>query len=57
MDRFSEAPVRYWLWKRISALNMRHAVWAWISLFTVALTDLYVRLVAGGTISDPRVVF
>jgi hypothetical protein len=57
VDRFSEAPVRYWMWKRVSTLNMRHAVWAWISLFTVALTDLYIRLVASGTISDPHVHF
>jgi hypothetical protein len=28
--------------------------YAWISLFGVALTDLYVRLVATGTIPDPR---
>ena len=27
---------------------------AWVSLVSVALTDLYVRLLATGTISDPR---
>jgi hypothetical protein len=27
---------------------------AWVSLFTVALADLYVRLVASGVITDPR---
>jgi hypothetical protein len=27
---------------------------AWCSLIFVALTDLYVRLVASGTIHDPR---
>jgi hypothetical protein len=27
---------------------------AWVSLFAVALADLYVRLVAAGTITDPR---
>ena len=27
---------------------------AWVSLFGVALTDLYVRLVANGTIRDLR---
>jgi hypothetical protein len=57
VDVFSKAPVRYWMWKRISSLNLNHARWAWISLFTVALTDLYVRLVASGAITDPRVVF
>ena len=28
--------------------------YAWISLFGVGLTDLYVRLLAMGVISDPR---
>jgi hypothetical protein len=27
---------------------------AWVSLVAVALTDVYVRLVANGTITDPR---
>jgi hypothetical protein len=38
----------------VSALNGRHMLLAWISLFTVALADLYVRLVASGAITDPR---
>jgi hypothetical protein len=38
-------------------LNERHALFAWISLFGVALADLYVRLVASGIISDPRIIF
>jgi hypothetical protein len=33
-------------------LNERHAQFAWISLFWVALTDVYVRLVSMGTIRD-----
>ncbi len=32
-------------------------LFAWVSLVFVALTDLYVRLVATGVISDPRFVF
>jgi hypothetical protein len=31
-------------------------LYAWISLITVGLTDLYVRLVASGTITDPRIL-
>jgi hypothetical protein len=54
VDVFSKAKVRYWLWRRVSLLNLRHALWAWLSLFAVALTDLYVRLVASGAIHDPR---
>jgi hypothetical protein len=54
MDRFSTSPTRYRLWKRISILNERHSQIAWVSLFGVALTDVYVRLVAMGTIHDLR---
>jgi len=34
------------------ALNARHMQFAWMSLIVVGLTDLYVRLVASGTITD-----
>jgi hypothetical protein len=42
------------MWRKVSALNARHMLLAWISLFTVALADLYVRLVASGAITDLR---
>ena len=48
-----QAPIRYKLWKFVTPLNARHMRFAWISLFGVALCDLYVRLVASGTIHDP----
>jgi hypothetical protein len=51
---FSKHPVRYKMWKFVTPLNGRHMQFAWISLFGVALCDLYVRLVASGTITDPR---
>ena len=35
-------------------LNARHMYFAWASLMFVALTDLYVRLVAWGSITDLR---
>ena len=35
-------------------LNARHMQWAWISMIGVALTDLYVFLLATGTITDLR---
>ena len=54
LDQFSKHRVRHYLWKRVSWLNVHHARWAWASLFSVALADLYVRLVASGTITDPR---
>ena len=56
LNRFSTAPRRYWLWRKVSALNARHMPLAWISLCTVALADLYVRLVATGVLHDPRLL-
>jgi len=38
----------------VSKLNHRHMELAWVSLVVVALADVYVRLVASGTIHDPR---
>jgi hypothetical protein len=51
---FSKHPMRYRLWGLVSRLNGQHAFWAWASLISVALTDLYVYLLATGTISDVR---
>ena len=54
IDCLSEKPARYGMWKFVTKLNERHMLIAWISLVGVAATDLYVRLVANGTIHDPR---
>jgi hypothetical protein len=48
--------VRYKMWRGVSALNAFHQNWAWFSLTSVALTDLYIRLVAAGVIADPHFV-
>ncbi|QVQ54073.1 hypothetical protein J4H86_10435 [Spiractinospora alimapuensis] len=52
---FGSHPVRYRLWTQISRLNTRHMQFAWITLGTLMLTDLYVALVASGTITDLRI--
>ena len=54
LKHFSAHPLRYRAWTLVSRLNARHMQFAWVSLIGVALTDLYVRLLATGTISDPR---
>jgi len=46
--------VRHGLWKLVTVLNERHQLFAWSSLFSVALTDLYIRMVASGAITDAR---
>ncbi|HSS44850.1 MAG TPA: succinate dehydrogenase [Thermoanaerobaculia bacterium] len=43
---------RFGAWRAISALSERHMLFAWLSLFSVGLADLYVRSVACGAISD-----
>jgi hypothetical protein len=54
LRHFSKHPVRYRLWTWVSKLNARHAQYAWYSLFSVALVDLYIALLAAGVFDDPR---
>jgi hypothetical protein len=56
VDVFSKAPAQYSLWRWITRLNERHPAFAWLSLFSVGLTDLYIRLVAMGVIRDLRIL-
>ncbi len=42
------------MWTLVSKLNGRHMQFAWVSLALVLFTDLYIRLVASGAITDPR---
>jgi hypothetical protein len=59
LDCFScsrSARVRGKAYLRIGRLNVRHFEWAWISLATVALADLYIRLAASGVFDDPRII-
>ncbi len=52
VKQFSAAPIRHWIWKTLTPLNAKHMAFAWMSLLFVALADVYVRLVASGTIHD-----
>jgi len=54
LRHFSKHPLRYQAWTFVSKQNKRHALWAWLSLFSVGLTDLYIYLLAAGHISDVR---
>jgi hypothetical protein len=54
LRHFSKHPVRYKLWTWVSKLNARHANYAWYSLFSVALVDLYIALLAANVFDDPR---
>ncbi|MEW6299716.1 MAG: hypothetical protein AB1671_18640, partial [Thermodesulfobacteriota bacterium] len=55
LDVLSRSPVRYKLWRVVSRLNENHMLYAWVSLVGVMLTDLYVRLLSMGYISDVRI--
>ncbi|MGH2759079.1 MAG: hypothetical protein ACRDKJ_05880 [Actinomycetota bacterium] len=55
VDLFSRAPIRHRAWMLVSRLNKRHGIWALASLFWIPVTDLYVRLVAAGVITDYRI--
>ncbi len=49
--------VRYGIWRTVTRFTTQHHIWAWLSLYGVALTDLYIRLCAMGVITDPRMIF
>jgi hypothetical protein len=46
----------YSLWRLSTWFNERHMEWAWLSLFSVGFTDVYIRLCSLGILSDPRII-
>jgi hypothetical protein len=59
VNSYSSAPlggIRHRLWKLVTVLNERHQPLAWASLLSVALTDLYIRMVACGALTDARLL-
>ena len=48
---------RHTAWKRLSGLNARHMVWAWASLVSIVVADLYIHLLAQGVLVDPAIRF
>jgi hypothetical protein len=54
LKHFSRHPIRFRFWGLVSKLNARHMQIAWASLVWVALTDVYVRLAASGTLGHGR---
>ncbi|HEV8641069.1 MAG TPA: hypothetical protein VGV13_08225 [Methylomirabilota bacterium] len=56
VDVFSKAETRYRAWRFLTRLNERHPTYAWLSLFSVGLADLYIRLVSMGVIRDLRIL-
>jgi hypothetical protein len=56
LDLVSRSPLRKKVYDCSSCLNRRHMMYAWLSLFGVALSDAYVRLCSMGVITDWRIV-
>ena len=55
-DCISESPTCRTLYKGCSALNKRHMLWAWMSLFSVMFADVYVRLCSMDWWRDIRLI-
>ena len=56
LDRFSGSPVRMSLYRCAGCFNRRHMVWAWMSLFSVAFSDIYIRMCSMGIWTDWRIL-
>jgi hypothetical protein len=56
LDQLSRAPAQYSAYRCASCLNRRHMLFAWLSLFWVAFSDVYVRLCSMGVWHDWRII-
>jgi hypothetical protein len=56
LDEPSRHPARHACYQGCSRLNGRHMLFAWLSLVTVAFSDLYVRLCSMGIWTDYRIL-
>jgi len=54
IDELSKNHVCHLAYRYVSRLNAKHMRWAWMSLFSVAFSDIYVRLCAMGIWTDWR---
>jgi hypothetical protein len=44
------------LYNGVSWLNLRHPMWAWVSLFSLLIADVYFRLISAGIIPDVTII-
>jgi hypothetical protein len=56
VDCLSRTSIRRRSYRCVSCLNRRHQLWAWLSLFWVAFSDLYIRLCSMGIWNDWRIL-
>ncbi len=55
-DQLSQSPAALKPYACVSCLNRRHMLWAWMSLFSVMFSDVYVRLCSMGIWRDLRLI-
>ena len=56
LKQMAKSPVRLWIWTNLTTpLNKHHQLFAWLSLVSIVMTDLYVYLVSSGAFNDPRI--
>jgi hypothetical protein len=55
-DEVGKGPLGRTPYRCVSCLNRRHMLWAWMSLFWVAFSDVYVRMLSMGIWSDWRLL-
>ncbi len=55
-DEISTSAISETCYNCSSALNRRHMPFAWMSLFSVGLTDVYIRLCSMGVLTDVRIL-
>lgn len=56
-DALSANPASHKAYNCVTCLNNRHPLWAWCSLFSVGLTDVYIWMLARGAWTDLHVMF
>lgn len=56
IDEVSKSPLRKKMYDGSSCLNQRHMRFAWLSLFSVGFSDLYVRMCSMGIWHDWRIL-
>jgi uncharacterized membrane-anchored protein YitT (DUF2179 family) len=55
-DVLSRRPIRKKMYDCVSCMNRSHMLFAWMSLFWVAFSDLYVRMCSMGIWTDWRIL-
>jgi hypothetical protein len=55
-DEISKNAVRWSCYSACSAMNRKHQLFAWMSLFSVGFADLYVRMCSMGIWTDWRLL-